>query len=160
MRIEDFENFQGTITENSISSIPGFGKGPPKRFEADGPVSGECIADSQIHLDSSSHCRNLAVIQINGVPCCLDDVPANVTKMPQIGSDFFNLRPFDVTESCSFDLDAGSPFTGRSPYLTANVLPFSITIRPDEHSECSLSLSLDISGYVLFILGSVRLSLN
>jgi len=62
------------------------------------------------------------------------------------------LRLLDVTESGSFDLQPIVNSEGNISNLGANVLAFSITIRPDEQTLRIAGLCLNIFSYRLLSL--------
>lgn len=65
-------------------------------------------------------------------------------------------RPFDVAELSSFDLDLWIAFLGRIPDLASDVLPFTVTICPNEQCSTVSSLFLDILGDIALVLDNIQ----
>lgn len=61
-------------------------------------------------------------------------------------------RPFDVAELSPFNLDLGVAFLGRISDLTTNMLPFTVTICPNEQGSAVPRLLLDVLGNVALVL--------
>lgn len=61
-------------------------------------------------------------------------------------------RPLDVAELSPFDLDLGVSFLGRISDLTTNVLPFTVTVCPNEQGSAVPCLLLDVLGNVALVL--------
>lgn len=61
-------------------------------------------------------------------------------------------RPLDIAKFGPLDLKTRITFEGYISDFRTDVLPFSVTIRPDEQSARVSSLGLDVLGYRFFIL--------
>ena len=61
-------------------------------------------------------------------------------------------RPLDIAELGPLDLKTRIPSEGYISDFRTNVLPFSVTIRPDKQSARISCLGLDILGYRFFVL--------
>ena len=61
-------------------------------------------------------------------------------------------RSLDIAESSSFYLKSRIPFQGFRTDLASNMLPFPITIRPDEEAFGTFCFILDIGCDVLLFL--------
>lgn len=124
---------RSTITKNSVLSILTYNKRTAESFEIVGPMASEGISNSQVHLNSGSDCGDLMIIEINWVSCCLNDMSLLISEWEATWKRArVDLRPLNVTESRSLDLNMTIPFQCSSPHLTSNMLSFSITIRPNE----------------------------
>lgn len=73
-------------------------------------------------------------------------------RIYQGGCIRFDSRPFDVAKLGPFDLDLRVAFLGRIPDLTSNVLPFTVTICPNEQGSAVPCLLLDVLGNVSLVL--------
>ena len=97
--------------------------------------AGERCANTKVQLNASSNSVGLTFVKIDGVMRRLDD-------MGSLG----------IAESCPFHSNSAVAFESLSLDLRANVLAFSITIRPDEKNTSILSLLLDVLGDPFFVL--------
>lgn len=69
-------------------------------------------------------------------------------------------RPFNVAELSSFDFNLGIAFLGCIANFTSDVLPFPITIRPNEQGSAVLSLLFDILGDITLVLRTFSATLH
>lgn len=121
----------------------------------------KCIAYAKVKFDPCRDGVHLLLIQVDKAMSSREHMATDVS-VSSIETPFTatrtsaHLRPFDITESGSFDLYVGVALSSGIDDFLADMFAFTITISPyDEHS-CILGLVGQILGHRLLVLNSFR----